>query len=379
MRSPNETSFRQIAVPGTGVTVRIRLSVLERLAAEIRDVLAASSRESGGILLGSIISGNVLVVEDYDPVPSRHLSDSRFYLYSDVDRGRMAGAVALWSPTGENRLRAIGFYRSNDRPALIAGDEERKLFARELGNATSVLLLVEPGASGRTVLACYVAERGAAGGRDGRLEIDLKKPEEEGAREPAAGPVPSGEAKPRTAAGRREKSSSGMARIAAVPIAAGLLWLGFLQYQILNGMSAESSAARQLPALGLEVQPLGPYWHVTWNRSSESIASAARGHVRIEDGTVRKDVELDAKELRTSSIVYDPAGNEIWFHLEVFGAEGARSTAESLRVLAAHLPAASAEAAARSQVVPADGLSGAGMAKEFGQPTGPSLTMLPVR
>lgn len=372
------TSYCQIAIPGTGVTIRLRLSLLERLAADVEDVLAATERESGGILLGSV-SDKAIVVEDYDPVPSRHLSDSRFYFHSDVDRGRMATAVALWSPAGESRLRAIGFYRCNDRPALIAGDEERKLYAQELNGATSVLLLVQRRTNGQTALACYLAEHGQTGGGEGRLEIDLKKPEEGCAAEPVAGGVSPFEAQPQQQPNRRERSSSRLARIAAIPIAAGLCWLGFLQYQILKGMSAEASTAQRPPALGLQVQPLGPYWHVSWNRSSGVVAGADRGHLRIEDGATRKDVDLDAAELQTTSIIYDPAGSEVWFHLEVFGNEGGRSMAESLRVFATLPPAGSAEMAAHSQVTPADGLNTAGIVKDLGQPNGPSLTILPLR
>jgi hypothetical protein len=125
MTSLKETAYHEIASAGTGVTIRVRAGLLERLAAEVRDALASSGRESGGILLGGN-SGKDLVVEDYDPVPSRYLSDSRFYLYSDVDRGQMAKAVALWTPKGESRLRVIGFYRSNDRPALMAGDDKSR-------------------------------------------------------------------------------------------------------------------------------------------------------------------------------------------------------------------------------------------------------------
>ena len=142
MSSTREASCYEIVAAGTGVTVRLRTDLVLRLAAEVQDVLASSGRESGGILLGSF-SGKALVAEDYDPVPSRYLSDSRLYLHSDVDRGQMASAVALWSPQGESRLHVIGFYRANDRPALMASNEQRQLFAGKLGAATSVLLLVQ--------------------------------------------------------------------------------------------------------------------------------------------------------------------------------------------------------------------------------------------
>jgi hypothetical protein len=379
MSTPTDTLYCDIKVPGNDAKIRLRFSLIERMAAEIEDVLGATGRESGGILLGSV-SGKAVMVEDYDPIPSRHLSDSRFYLYSDVDRERMASAVALWSPNGENRLRVVGFYRCNDRPALATGDEERKLFAQELSGATSVFLLVQPGASGRTALACYLAEQGRIDGSEGRLEIELKKPEAAVPEQPVSGTTaPHRDAKPGTTPPRHESSSSGLARIAAVPLAVGMLWLGFLQYQILKGMNAEASSAPRPAALGLEVQPQGSYWRVTWNRSSAYLDGAARGRVRIEDGGMSKDVDLDATELRTSSIIYDPTGNEISVHLEVFGAGGDRTTAESVRLFAALPPTAATETAERSKVTGVDGLNAADSVKEVRQPDSRSLPVLPVR
>jgi hypothetical protein len=378
MNSPIDTSYCRIEVPGAGLTIQLRRSLLERLAADIQEAVASSGRESGGILLGSLVSGRTLVVEDYDPVPSRHLADARCYLHADVDRPRMASALALWSPTGESRLRVIGFYRSSVRPALIAGEEERKLFARELGDATSLLLLAEPGANRLTALACYLAKGEWLGDREGRLEIDLSQPEAPAAGEPA--PDTECQAKPPAMPDRHGKSSSGLARIAAIGIAVGLVWVGFQQYRILKSMSAEASSARRRAALGLEVQPAGPFWRVSWNRSSEWLAGAARGHLRIEDGPVRKDVDLDAAALENTSIIYDPAGSEIWFHLEVFGVQGGRSTAESLRVFATRPPAAPVEAAAAGlRAIARDGLDTAGIAQEPGPPNSPSLTILPLR
>jgi hypothetical protein len=378
MASPNETSYCQVHVPGTEITVRLRSSLLMRLAAEVEDVLAATGRESGGILLGSV-SGNALVVEDYDPVPSRHSSDSRFYLHSDVDRGQMASAVSLWSPNGENRLRVIGFYRCNDRPALVARDEERRLFAQELNGAPSVLLLVQPGANGRTALACYVAEQGQTGGREGRLEIDLKKPQAAVVEAPGPATGPHRDAKPQITLTRAGKPSSGLARLAGISFAGVLLWLGFLQYQIIQGMNAEASSAQRTPGIGLAVQPQGTYWRLSWNPSSQLLAGAARGHLRIEDGATRKEVDLDAAELRTASIIYDPSGSEISLHLELFGAEGGRSAAESLHVFAKLPPVTSAQTATRSQAEPAHEWNAAELAREVGQPDSPSLTTQPLR
>jgi hypothetical protein len=374
MSTPTEAPYCRIEVPGKEVTIRLRFSLMERLAAEIEDVLGATGRESGGILLGSV-SGQTVMVEDYDPIPSGHMSNSRFYLHPDLDRERMTSAVALWRPNGEDRLRVIGFYRCNDRPALVTGDEERQLFAQELNGETSVLVLIQPGRNGRTGLACYLAERGRTDGTEGRIEIELKKPEAVVSERPVSGTkAPHRDAKHQTT----ENSSSGLARIAAVPLAAGMLWLGFLQYQILKGMNAEASSAPPAP-LGLEMQPQGHYWRVTWNRTSAYLDGAARGHLRIEDGGMSKDIDLNPTELRTSSIIYDSAGNEISVHLEVFGAGGDRSTAESLRLLAALPPAQVTEASDRSKVTRTGGFQASGSVREFQQPGRSSLPVLPLR
>jgi hypothetical protein len=356
MGDPNETQYCRIDVPGAGLTIRLRRSFLERLAADVRDV-ASGGRESGGILLGSV-TGKTLVVEDHDPLPSRYQVDSRWYLHSDVDRARMASALTLWSPAGESRLRVIGFYRSNLRPTLIAGEEERQQFSRELGEAASLLLLIQPGANGAK-LACYLAEREQPSNGEGQLEIDLTTPEAPGHAQPTPDAVAPCKAKPE----RRERFSSGLSRIAAVPFAAGLLCVGFLQYRILKSVSEMASTVRRPSALGLEVQPVGPFWRVNWNRSSECLTGATRGHLRIEDGTVRRDLDLNAAELRNTSIIYDPAGGDLWFHLEVFGAQGRRSTAESLRVFTVVPQAASVEPAPALRVIPPSSLNMGGLVK----------------
>jgi len=378
MISTNETAYCQVDVPGTGMTIQLRLNLLERLAMDVRDVLSSSGRESGGILLGSIVSGKTLFVEDYDPLPSRHVVDSRCYFYSDVDRSRMASALSLWRPPAESRLHVIGFYRSNVRPTLNAEDEDTKLFAQELADATSLLLLVEPSANGRIALACYLAESGQFRNREARLDIDGQKPEAVTAMAPAAGTESRREVKPLTGHDRGEKSSSGLTWIAVVPVATGLLWLGFLQYQILNTMRVESAAVRRLPALGLEVQPVGSYWRLSWNRSSECLAGAARGHLRIEDGSTEKGLDFDAAELKTTSVFYAPAGNDIRFHLEVYGAQDGRSTVESLRVFASLPPASADTGATGSLVLPADRVNAAGISQGPSESNGASVRTLPL-
>jgi len=361
MTTSNGTSYCKVDLPGTGTTIRLRFSLLERLETDVRDVISTSGRETGGILLGSIEASKTLVVEDYEPVPSRHGGGSRCYLHSDVDRGRMASAVTLWSPPAESRLRVIGFYRSNVRQTLTAGEDERKRFAQELGDVTSLFLLVEPVANGRTKLVCYMAERGQPNGVEGRLEFESGKPETAPAVEPTAGAGPRRETKAQTEPKRRGKPSWGLTWIAAIPVVVGLIWLGFFQYQILNRIRATAS-------LGLEVQPAGTLWRVNWNRSSECLAGAARGHLRIEDGKVHKDVDLDASELENTNIFYDPTSSEIRIRLEVFGPRGDRSRAETLRVLGAVPPATSADApAAGFGLRPADGANAADTVKELGQ------------
>jgi hypothetical protein len=84
--------------------------------------------------------------------------------------------------------------------------------------------------------------------------------------------------------------------------------------------------------LGLQVDRTPPDLLVSWNRDAREIAAARRATLSVRDGTVRKSLTLDRTQLARGSYLYSPAGDDIQFRLEVFGADDG-SVSQSLRVL----------------------------------------------
>jgi hypothetical protein len=95
-------------------------------------------------------------------------------------------------------------------------------------------------------------------------------------------------------------------------------------------------------SLGLRVEYQGEHLLVTWSRRSPAVRAAVAGVLRIEDGSQRRDVHLDAEQVAGGSILYKPASDDVIFRLELRNAQG-NATVESMRVLAsANAPATNA-------------------------------------
>lgn len=86
--------------------------------------------------------------------------------------------------------------------------------------------------------------------------------------------------------------------------------------------------------LGLQVQYQGERLLVTWSRTSPDVRSAVTGVLRIEDGSARRDVWLDASQVTAGSVLYKPASDDITFRLEVQSGT-AKPAIETIRVLGA--------------------------------------------
>ena len=85
-------------------------------------------------------------------------------------------------------------------------------------------------------------------------------------------------------------------------------------------------------SLGLRVEYQGEHLLVTWDRRSPVVRAAVAGVLRIEDGSQRRDVRLDAELIAGGSILYKPASDDVIFRLELRNAQG-NATVESMRVL----------------------------------------------
>lgn len=97
------------------------------------------------------------------------------------------------------------------------------------------------------------------------------------------------------------------------------------------------TAALHSAAFGLGAHWEGKGIRLTWNGANPAIQHADLGILRIVDGNLRRDDELDAGALRGGTVWYKPLTEEMKFRLDVLGP--AEHAAEWLLLIAPHLPA----------------------------------------
>jgi hypothetical protein len=102
--------------------------------------------------------------------------------------------------------------------------------------------------------------------------------------------------------------------------------------------SSEPASVSGDPQFGLEVERVGKDWRVHWNRDSEVLANAVSGHLSIADGPVRKELDLDSSELRSGSIMYTPATDDVVVRLQIVTEKTSEPLSESVRIVGGNLP-----------------------------------------
>jgi|ERR1700761_1920739 len=132
-------------------------------------------------------------------------------------------------------------------------------------------------------------------------------------------------------------------------IAAALTFAAVYAHELWSGPVVATPRFLQavLPetGLGLRVEYEGERLLVTWSRTSPAVRSAAQGVLRIEDGSLHRDVLMDATQVLAGSVLYKPASNDVTFRLEVQNDQG-KPAVESIRVLDSGKPPAKTEPAA---------------------------------
>src|SRR6478752_1792452 len=133
--------------PGSPVVVHLRLSVVDRLGAEImRGSGAVPKRgaEVGGLLLGSVEHGDKTIVriEEFEPVPCEYRRGPS-YLLSEEERATFSAAVAAARHSQSGSL-PVGFYRSHTREGAMGLDaEDQELVGTHFASADDVVLMVK--------------------------------------------------------------------------------------------------------------------------------------------------------------------------------------------------------------------------------------------
>ncbi len=85
-------------------------------------------------------------------------------------------------------------------------------------------------------------------------------------------------------------------------------------------------------ALRIRVESSGNAVLVNWDRNTTLARSAKHGILRIDDGPVHRDVNLEPSDIENSSIVYRPGSNDARFRLELRDDHGS-AVSNTVRVL----------------------------------------------
>jgi TonB family protein len=107
--------------------------------------------------------------------------------------------------------------------------------------------------------------------------------------------------------------------------------------QIMRAFSGKPQATGDL-RLGLKLERSGTDWQVGWNRNTEVLLKAVSGQLSITDGQNTKELNLDPGELRSGSILYTPATDDVVVRLRVFSEISVQPVSESVRVVAGTAP-----------------------------------------
>ena len=146
-------------VPQKPVSARIPFPLIDRLEHEaVESFRSLSSRgsEVGGILLGKVLGGSRVLIQDYEMVPCDY-SRGPLYRLSEADTDRFDRAIAQ---RGAGGLLAIGFFRSHTRKGLALDPEDVALFDSRFSAPHHIVLLIRPFASKPSAAGIFIRENG---------------------------------------------------------------------------------------------------------------------------------------------------------------------------------------------------------------------------
>jgi len=379
--NPSSSHFHTWQVPGKPILIYLSHAVIERVAQEALRGLSAIPRrgaEVGGILLGSAQRGDKAVIKIVDclPLPCGHYFGPS-YIMTQEEKQTFEQALAKWRPLPSRSIYAVGYYRSHTREELFLSDEDVWVLSTYFGDPSRVALLVKPRMTAVSVGGFFFWEDGKIRAGSSYLEFPFHRPAlGAGAPEPepepeqeAAPPAPEAEtsvvtaapvealeappatpAEPKPAPPAAEPESIPLPSfLAAEPTAersprrvgwkTALLWLPVCMALVLLGgwLGTQGAAYLNLGlpsvrggspyALKLGVAEYGDNLHLTWDREAPALAEAERGILIIADGEQSRTLELDARQLRTGSVIYRRLSSPVRFRLELF-LKGNRSISE---------------------------------------------------
>ena len=318
--------------PSHGITVLLNLRLIEGMKAWI-DQAHRSGQETGGILLGSIeqdsLGQRIVTIEDCAAIRIPHRSGSQFTLAAGSARP-IENAVTRWRGQRATSVTPVGFTRSHLRPGLYLDPADFALFWNYFPDPCSVFLLVRPGPE--SLAGFFFWERGELHRQDSYLQFpfDPQKLSRDASHTVLRGPslAANGRQKSGPHAPQRlpaPASSSFRLKLSVQPGDGPRLgWIGatlailFLSAILWQPSTAvRGSAPRPSSELGLNIDHLGPALRLTWNPHASVVENATHGILWVSDGSARKKIELDGKQLAHGSVMYVPESDQVEFRLQV--------------------------------------------------------------
>jgi hypothetical protein len=344
-------------VPGKRASVSIDFDVVDRLGQEIQrgNRTGAGARlEVGGILLGTAGSGSGLAVTiaDFEPVPCGYAAGAEF-LGLEADEEAFERVLNRWRQSASQRLRPVGFYRSNCRNELALSSRDKSLMKRYFAGGEGVALVITPRARTAPQAALFFSEGGERLSDYSSGEFPFRRQElgggeqEEVLEAPVSGHSTRQESADRTGGndvvGLKYNAGGEMHQMSQSPVTdttvvpsrtlrlrGGWVWLPLsfvfllvgtvLGFQVALSVRSKVSDTPKINPyeLNLTATPSAESVHLRWDRSSPAMENAQRGRLVIDEDGQIKNVNLDAGHLRNGSVIYRQAGSNVSFRLEIF-------------------------------------------------------------
>jgi TonB family protein len=344
--------------------IRMHAAPLRTLADEaLHRIKVTPASEIGGLLWGRIRAdprGSSMDIIDAEIIPSggplhnTGCEDARL-IERALKRSRADG------------LKLLGYFRSHIRDGLCLSPTDQEFIKNHLCDPECAFLLIRPFEMGICMGAFFFWQNGRLQTDGSDLEVPFValdqhtveqqeslssfvfRPKQITRIEPGRpGDMPTTPLEPRAimtppAAIVEERSRTthsvrknrllvfALAAVVLMATTAGIV--GYFVLPILKSEFLAMTEPARNPGVGLRVMraPDGQL-DLTWNRSVLEAARARDAQLIIKDGSLTKELAIDAGQLRSGTLTYFPSGMDVQFRLEVALA-GGRTVAESVRVI----------------------------------------------
>lgn len=306
--------------PGCPVQIRLDLALVDR----IRRKLAESSGRGRSLLLGQHSGlGRIEITDEY-PTSGESL----------------ASAIPA-AQAAHPGLSVVGYWRVQDDGPLRLEEEDHALARAVFNDPRFVFLLIQAGAKPVPNACFFFWDGGRIDGDVAILEFPFDPVLLSGSRsrelvdygEAVAGPAAAGQPVRRRVRLRVTRLAWSLAGL--LVLASATVWIGrHLGNTALPVEERPSPVREPAPAgtFSLAAERAGSDLRLLWDRNSPLIRIATAGNLSITDGDAKREIALEADQLRTGSVFYSPTAEQIQMRLTVVQ-PGGQAYSESVLVL----------------------------------------------